>query len=191
MGRTNQAWLWVGMGLLTLAPCAWGSSIREDYTARHEVSNVARGDYMWFGGKSIFLDTDRRVGRTLGHYEHHSGHVATVEHNGHATMPEQNWGNGGNPGNTGNGPNPGPFGMQNGPGSGPGGDFVYNGPPPNMPGGNFMPGGNNMPGGDNMPGGYTPVPEGGTSASYVVPAGFVAFAGIFLTGFRRRDQVNL
>jgi hypothetical protein len=175
MRVTNQALLWVGVGVLTLTPCALGRSIREDYTALRGVSNVARADFMWFGGRSIFIDTDRRIGRTVLH-DGHRGTIATVEHDGHASLPERNQGNSGNNN---------PIGMQNGPGSG--GDFVNNGPPPSGPGGN-MPGGN-MPGG-NMPGGNMSVPEGGTSASYLVPAGFFAFAGIFLSGFRRREQTN-
>jgi hypothetical protein len=187
MRRTNQALLWVGVGVLTLTPCALGRSIREDYTALRGVSNVARADFMWFGGKSIFIDTDRRIGRTVIH-DGHRGTIATVEHDGHASLPGQNWGNSGN-NNSGNSGNNNPIGMQNGPGSG--GDFVNNGPPPSDPGG--FPGGGtpggNMPGG-NMPGGNMAVPEGGASASYVVPAGFVAFAGIFLSGFRRREQTN-
>ena len=205
MRRTNQALLWVGVGVLTLTPCALGRSIREDYTALRGVSNVARADLMWFGGKSIFIDADRRIGRTVIH-DGHRGTIATVEHDGHASLPEKNWGNSGSnnwSGNSGNnnwsgnsGNNPG---MGNGPGSGPGGDFVNNGPPPSGPDGNFNPNGNmpggNMPGGNmpggNMPGGNMTVPEGGASASYVVPAGFFAFAGIFLSGFRRREQTNL
>jgi len=201
MRRTNQALLWVGVGVLTLAPCALGSSIREDYTALRGVSNVARADFMRDGVKSIFTDTERRIGRTVLH-DGHRGTIATVEHDGHASLPEnKNWGNsgnnnnwGGNSGNnnwSGNSGNSNTIGFQNGPGSGPG-DSVNNGPAPSGPGGN-MPGGN-MPGGNppggNMPGGYTSVPEGGASASYVVPAGFVAFAGIFLSGFRRREQTN-
>ena len=181
MRRTNQALLWVGVGVLTLTPCALGRSIREDYTALRGVSNVARADLMWFGGKSIFIDADRRIGRTVIH-DGHRGTIATVEHDGHASLPEKNWGNSGSnnwSGNSGNNP-----GMGNGPGTGPGGDFVNNGPPPSGPDGNFNPNG-------NMPGGNMTVPEGGASASYVVPAGFFAFAGIFLSGFRRREQTNL
>jgi hypothetical protein len=206
MRRTNQALLWVGVGVLTLTPCALGRSIREDYTALRGVSNIARADFMWVGGKSIFIDTDHRIGRTVLH-DGHRGTIATVEHDGHATLPEKNWGNSGNNNWSGNSGNNNPIGLQNGPGSGPSGDFANNGPAPsgpggNMPGGNMpggnMPGGNmpggNMPGGNmpggNMPGGNTMVPEGGASASYVVPAGFFAFAGIFLSGFRRREQTN-
>jgi len=181
MRRTNQALLWVGVGVLTLTPCALGSSIREDYTALRGVSNIARADHMWVGSKSIFIDTDQRMGRTVLH-DGHRGTIATVEHDGHASLPEKHWGNSGNNNWGGNSGNNNPIGFQNGPGSGPSDDFVNNGPPPSGPGGN-------MPGG-NMPGGNTTVPEGGTSASYVVPAGFVAFAGIFLSGFRRREQMN-
>jgi len=192
MRRTNQALLWVGVGVLTLTPCALGSSIREDYTALRGVSNIARADLMWVGVRSIFIDTDQRISKTVLH-DGHRGTIATVEHDGHASLPEnKNWGNSGNNnnwgGNSGNnnwsgnsGNNPG---MGNGPGSGPGGDFVNNGPPPSGPDGNFNPNG-------NMPGGNMTVPEGGASASYVVPAGFFAFAGIFLSGFRRREQTNL
>jgi hypothetical protein len=187
MRRTNQVLLWVGMGVLSLTPCALGRSIKDDYTALRGVSKItARADFMGLGGKSIFLDTDQRGDRTLGYNDHRSGHIETVEHDGHAIMPERNWGHGGNSGNTGNGPAPGSVGLQNGPGSGPGGDFVFNGPPPS--GGGTSDAVNSfLPGGNNMPGGNTSVPEGGTSASYLVPAGFVAFGGIFLTGFRRRD----
>jgi len=193
MRRTNQALLWVGVGVLTLTPCALGSSIREDYTALRGVSNIARADLMWVGVRSIFIDTDQRIGKTVLH-DGHRGTIATVEHDGHASLPEKHWGNsgnnnnwGGNSGNnnwSGNSGNNNPIGSQNGPGSG--GNFANDGPP-SGPGGN-MPGGN-MPGG-NMPGGNTAVPEGGASASYVVPAGFVAFAGIFLSGFRRREQTD-
>ena len=178
MRRTNQALLWLGVGVLTLTPCALGRSIREDYTALRGVSNVAPGDFMWIGGKSIFIDTDRRMGVL---HDGHRGTIATLEHDGHASLPKKHWGNSGNNNWDGNFGNNDPIG-QNGPGFGPGG------PPPgggSDPINSFLPVGNDAP-----PCANTSVPEGGASASYVVPAGFVAFAGIFLSGFRRRDQTN-
>jgi len=190
MRRKNQALLWVGVGVLALTPCALGSSIKEDHTALRGVSNIDRADFMWIGGRSIFIDTDRRIGRTVLH-DGHRGTIAGVEHDGHAFLPEKNWGNsgnsnpGGNSGNNnwgGNSGNNNPFGTQNGYGSAPGGGPPGGGNPINP----ILTGTNDPP----APGGNTMVPEGGASASYVVPAGFVAFAGIFLSGFRRREQTN-
>jgi len=183
MRRTNQALLWLGVGVLTLTPCALGRSIREDYTALRGVSKIARTDFVWIGGRSIFIDIDQRFGRT-DLPDGHRGTIATREHDGHASLPEKHWSNsgnnnwGGNPGNnnwSGNSGNNDPSGPPGPPPGGGGSDPINS----------FLPIGNDAP-----PCGNASVPEGGASASYVVPAGFFAFAGIFLSGFRRREQTN-
>ncbi len=43
-----------------------------------------------------------------------------------------------------------------------------------------------VPSGNSVQNGVASVPEGGTSASYLVPAALVMFGGIFLTGLRRQ-----
>jgi hypothetical protein len=168
----NRVLLRASLGVLMLTPCAYGSPIRTNYSVvRGEyTTHHTLGNQFWFSGKSVFHHTEPRAIRgsvhivpehlSLSHHGHGTG-VSTSDHSGSNPGSGGNWGNGSNPGpsgNWGNGSNPGP-------------------------GGNWNDGSN--PGPDGQ-GGYTSVPEGGTTASYLVPAGFVAFGGIFLAGFRRQ-----
>ena len=184
----NRVLLRAGLGVLILTPYVYGRSIRTDYTAIFRGESNSRTHFTLsneyrLSGKSVFHHTEPRairgsvhiVPELLSHHGHGTG-VSTSEHNGPASGPSGNWGNGSNPGSGGSwndGSNPGPSGNW-GNGSNPG------------PGGNWNDGSNSGPGGNPVPGGYTSVPEGGTTASYLVPAGFVAFGGIFLAGFRRQ-----
>jgi hypothetical protein len=192
MRGLNQVLLRASLGVLILTPCAYGRSVRADYTAMLRSESNTRthftGNRLWFSGRSVFLHTEPRAIRGSVHIV-----PELLSHNGHGTGVS-NWGNGSNPGsggNWGNGSNPGPGGnpgsggnWSNGSNPGPSGN-LNNGPNPG-PGGNWGNGSNPGPGGNTVQGGYTSVPEGGTTASYLVPAGFVAFGGIFLAGFRRQ-----
>jgi hypothetical protein len=161
----NQVLLRASLGVLILAPCAYGRSVRMDHTAmlRSESSNhFTLRHELRFSGKSVFVHVEPRAVRGSVHII--PGHI-TLSHNGHGTGVSTSDSNGssGSGGNWGNGSNPGPSGNNWNGGSNPG------------------------PGENTVPGGYSSVPEGGATASYLVPAGFVAFGGIFLAGFRRQD----
>jgi len=160
----NQVLLRASLGVLILAPCAYGRSVRMDHTAmlRSESSNhFTLRHELRFSGKSVFVHVEPRAVRGSVHII--PGHI-TLSHNGHGTGVSTSDSNGssGSGGNWGNGSNPGPSGNNWNGGSNPG------------------------PGENTVPGGYSSVPEGGATASYLVPAGFVAFGGIFLAGFRRQ-----
>jgi hypothetical protein len=172
----NQVLLRASLGVLILTPCAYGRSVRADYTAmlRSESNNhFTLRHELRFSGKSVFAHVEPRAVRGSVHIipEH-----ITLSHNGHGTgvSTSDSHGSFGSSGNWGNGSNSGPGGNGND-GSNPG------------PSGNNWNGGSNPgPGVNTVPGGYSSVPEGGTTASYLLPAGFVAFGGIFLAGFRRQ-----
>jgi hypothetical protein len=172
----NQVLLRASLGVLILTPCAYGRSVRADYTAmlRSESNNhFTLHHELRFSGKSVFAHVEPRAVRGSVHIipEH-----ITLSHNGHGTgvSTSDSHGSFGSSGNWGNGSNSGPGGNGND-GSNPG------------PSGNNWNGGSNPgPGVNTVPGGSSSVPEGGTTASYLLPAGFVAFGGIFLAGFRRQ-----
>jgi hypothetical protein len=181
----NQVLLRASLGVLILTPCAYGRSVRTDYTAmlrseshthftlRHESK---------FSGKSVFAHVEPRAVRGSVHIvpEH-----ITLSHNGHGTGVSTSDGSSGSGGNWGSGSNPGSNGnWGNGSNPGPGGNSTDGSNP--GPGGNWNSGSNPGPGDNTVPGGYSSVPEGGATASYLVPAGLVAFGGIFLAGFRRQ-----
>jgi hypothetical protein len=171
----NQVLLRASLGVLILTPCAYGRSVRADYTAmlRSESNNhFTLRHELRFSGKSVFAHVEPRAVRGSVHIipEH-----ITLSHNGHGSG---NWGNGSNSGPSGNNWN-------GGSNSGPGGNG-NDGSNPGPSGNNWNGGSNPGPGVNTVPGGYSSVPEGGTTASYLLPAGFVAFGGIFLAGFRRQ-----
>jgi len=197
MRRLNQVLLRASLGVLILTPFAYGRSVREDYTAIRSESSTkihfALGNRLWFSGRSVFLHTEPRAVRgsvhipELEHYTHislsHNGHgtgVSSSENHGSNFGSGGNWGGGSNSGsgeNWGNGSISGPGGnWGNGSNYGTGGNSGTSDPTDV-----FLVFGNNGPSGNNS------VPEGGTSASYLLPAGFVAFGGIFLAGFRRQS----
>ena len=158
----NQVLLRASLGVLILAPCAYGRSFRMDHTAmlRSESNNhFTLRHELRFSGKSVFVHVEPRAVRGSVHIipEH-----ITLSHHGHGTGGSTSDGSSGSGGNWGNGSNPGPSGNNWNGGSNPG------------------------PGENTVPGGYSSVPEGGTTASYLLPAGFVAFGGILLAGFRRQ-----
>ena len=185
----NQVLLRASLGVLILTPCAYGRSVRTDYTAmlRSESKNhFTLRHELRFSGKSVFVHVEPRAVRGSVHIipEH-----ITLSHNGHGTGVSTSDSNGssGSGGNWGNGSNPGPTGnLGNGSNPGPGGNW-NDGSNPGPSGNNWNGGSNPGPGDNTVPGGYSSVPEGGATASYLVPAGFVAFGGIFLAGFRRQD----
>ena len=160
----NRVLLRAGLGVLILTPYVYGRSIRTDYTAIFRGESNSRTHFTLsneyrLSGKSVFHHTEPRAIRGSVHIV-----PELLSHHGHGTgvsTSEHNGPASGPSGNWGNGSNPGP-------------------------GGNWNDGSNSGPGGNPVPGGYTSVPEGGTTASYLVPAGFVAFGGIFLAGFRRQ-----
>ncbi len=191
MRSVKQFLLWAGMGALALTPCAYGRSITGDSTARFR--GAVQADFTFhrsverlrgFSGKSVFLNPeflnpDSRAGGDLVFTGHLFLPIKPVVHDGHAVLPDKVVHFSG--GNQGFNAPPAPSQtFSNG----------SDGPPPPPPSQNFFSnppsGPNPVPSGNSVQNGVASVPEGGTSASYLVPAALVMFGGIFLTGLRRQ-----
>jgi hypothetical protein len=196
MRCAKQVLLWLGMGALTITPCALGRSVTGDAAFRSAVQadftfhrNVDRMNSFLFTGESVFT-ADSRLGGDFVHAGRFSLPIEGVVRNGHAVMPERLVHTSGS-NLTGGNHTPPPTTNQN-----TNQNFVFNGPggnntpPPTTnqnTNQNFVFNGPPAPSGNEQDGVVSvAVPEGGTAASYLVPAGLVMFAGIFLTGLRRQ-----